>query len=152
MFNETNQKRVTCNTFSCPEFPSCTDTNCNFNLVQGRGYEVNVNSSQPSPFNWSLVGVVYEKKNISLIKNSTSFGKNWIAISGNTSLNNAQNLIGNISGADAVTNWNAVLQKSEGLIPSPFPFGPRFLGTNFNIEIEKGYEVSVNQSINWTQM
>ena len=35
MWNSTIQGRVTCNNFSCPEFPSCTETNCNFDLNDG---------------------------------------------------------------------------------------------------------------------
>ena len=150
MWNATIQKRVTCNAFSCPEPPSCTDTNCNFNLVAGLGYEVNINSSSDSSINWSMIGIANAPANITLIKNSSSYGKNWIGLYANTSLTNAQAILQNISYADSVTNWNSVQQVSEGLIPSPFPWIP-YLGTNFNTQIEKGYEVSVTQSMNWTQ-
>jgi len=151
MWNSTLQRRVTCNLYSCPNDFECTDTNCNFKLEQGRGYEVNINSSAPSEVNWSGVGITHQKTILQLIKNSTSFGKNWIAIYGNTTLNNAQDLIKNITNADAVTNWNPESQTSEGYIKSPFPWIP-YLGTNFNIEIEKGYEVSVNQTTSWEQV
>ena len=150
MWNETTQKRITCNLFNCPDTFECTDTNCNFNLQQGRGYEVNINSSAPSSVNWSGVGVVYNKTTLTLFKNDTSFHKNWIAMHSNTTLNNAQNLIGNISNADAVTKWNSQSQRSEGLIYSPFP-GVLYLGTNFNITMEVAYEVSVNETMSWEQ-
>jgi len=153
MWNETIQKRVTCNKFSCPDSYECTDTNCNFSFVnqQGRGYEVNVNDSAPSSINWSGVGIVYSSTNINLVKNSTSFGKNWISMSANTSLTNAQGLIQNISNADALTRWNSSSQKSSGLIPSPFPWA-QYLGENFNLNVESGYEVSVTASGVWSQV
>jgi len=152
MWNSTRQQRVTCNQFSCPEFPSCTDTNCNFNLDAGLGFETNINGSAPSILNWSLVGIVYPPSSIELVKNATDFGKSWVAIYSNSTLNSATSLISNISNADAVSLWNATSQTSRGLIPSPFPFGPTYLGANFSIDIEKGYEVSVNTSSNWTQI
>ncbi len=151
MWNATIQKRVTCNTFSCPSGFECTDTNCNFNLQKGRGYEVNINSSAPNEVNWSGVGFVNDAVNINLIKNSTNFGKNWIAMYANTSLSNAQDLIENITNADAVTNWDAQEQTSQGLISSPFSWAP-YVGTNFNIEIEKAYEVSVTENETWEQV
>ena len=101
--------------------------------------------------NWSIVGVVYNRANISLIKNATSFGKNWVALYGNTTLTNAQQLYINISNADSVTNWNAQTQLSQGLVKNPLPFGSPYIGTNFILEPEKGYEISVNASMNWTQ-
>jgi len=142
------QKRVTCNDFSCPENFECTDTNCNFNLEKGRGYEVNINSSAPSSVIWSGVGVVYNKTNINLAKNATSFGKNWIAMYANTALKNASGLIQNISSSDAVTMWNSASQKSGGLIY----FSGKYVGTNFNIHIEEGYEVSVTSDTSWEQV
>jgi hypothetical protein len=151
MLNSTTQKEVTCNTYSCPVFPSCTDTNCNFGLSPGAGYEVNLNSSVSSSINWSVVGMVYSNFSIVLNKNATGTGKNWIAMYANTTLMNAQAIIGNISNTDAVTKWDSVSQKSVGLIPSPFPFGAKFIGTNFNTLPEAGYEVSVNQTLTWNQ-
>ncbi len=148
-WNATRQERVTCNEFSCPSFPSCTDTNCNFNLESGKGYELNVDSDTDSPYNWSLTGITNRPMDIILIKNSTDFGKNWISLYAGTKLVNATSLIENITGADAITNWNAQMQTSQGLIPNPF--GPGFIGNNFPIIIEKGYEVSVAQDVNWTQ-
>jgi hypothetical protein len=152
MWNASLQKRVTCNRFSCPVFPSCTESNCNFNLEVGAGYEVNLNSSAPSLVNWSLIGVVYEPVTLSLIKNSTDFGKNWISIYGNTTLVGASDLLVNISNSDAVSYWDYEAQTSRGLIPNPFPFGPAYLGDNFSISVETGYEVSVTQNVDWTQI
>lgn len=149
MWNATTQNRVTCNLFTCPSYPSCTDTTCNFDLSPGAGYELNINSSVPSLINWSLVGIVYSPVTINLIKNSTDFGKNWIAMYANTSLINANNLINNITNADAVTNWDNQLQKSKGYIYVP-GWGI-YIGTNFNTEIEKGYEVSVTADTDWMQ-
>ena len=152
MWNETTQTRVTCNSFSCPTFPACTDTNCNFALERGRGYETNLNSSVSDPINWSLAGIVYNPTTVNLVKNLTDFGKNWISLYANTSLGNAQSILENISNSDATTNWDEAGQTSQGLIPNPLPVGPPYLGTNFNTEIEKGYEVSVTQDTNWTQV
>jgi hypothetical protein len=153
MWNETIQKRVTCNFYSCPSTFECTETNCNFNFNPGNGrsYEVNLNISAPSRVNWSAVGIVYPPLTISLIKNSTSFAKNWISVYANTSLINARGLISNISNADAVSKWDETAQTSTGYIRGPFPWVP-YLGTNFSIVIERGYEVSVNQSMAWTQI
>ena len=121
-------------------------------MKQGIGYEVYVNSSQPVPINWSMVGIVYNKTIIELNKNSTDFGINWIAVYGNTTLRGASDLLTNISNSDAVSNWNSQAQTSQGLVPNPLPIGPAFLGTNFSIVMEKGYEISVTQNYNWTQI
>lgn len=154
MWNATIQKSVTCNKFSCPSFPSCTPTNCNFNfnMDSGEGYEVNLNSSAPSQVNWSTVGKVFTPKNITLIKNSTSSGKNWISIYSTTRFVNAQTVLGNTSRADSITRWNSQTQASQGLIPSPFPTGPRYVGTNFPLSFEEAYEISVNQTVNFSQV
>ncbi|HJX50319.1 MAG TPA: hypothetical protein VJ438_02560, partial [Candidatus Nanoarchaeia archaeon] len=145
MWNTTIQKRLTCNTFSCPDFPSCTETNCDFNLSDGVGYEVNLNLTSSVFTNWSIVGILKDKASVPLIKNSTSFGKNWVSLHSNSSLQDAQGLISSVSYADAVTDWDSNLQTSQGLIPSPFPWSP-YIGTNFLLEPEKGYEISVNES------
>jgi hypothetical protein len=68
----------------------------------------------------------------------------------NTSISTAKMLLQNISTADAVTTWDAAAQRSRGLIYNPL--GSGFLGTNFSIILEKGYEVSVNASLAWTQV
>jgi len=151
MFNNSYQRRVTCNNFSCPDYPLCTDTNCNFNLTRGIGYEVYLNSSAPTEVNWSSVGLVDVAVNVSLVKNVTSFGKNWISMYANTTLADAFDLILDVPSADAVTYWNESEQSSRGLIISPFPWVP-YLGRNFEIEPEYGYEVSVTASNNWTQV
>ncbi len=153
MWNSTLQKRVTCNKFSCPDVLSCTASNCNFNFTnrQGYGYEVNINSSVPANINWSLVGYVNLPQQLFLEKNVTNFGKNWIGIQANTSLQGAGSLLQNISNSDAVSRWNAQLQTSQGLIPSPFPFGNPYIGTNFSLTIEQGYEVSVTTNVTWRQ-
>ncbi|MFH1801975.1 MAG: LamG-like jellyroll fold domain-containing protein [archaeon] len=151
-WNATRQNRVTCNEFTCPEFPACTNTTCNFDLMAGIGYEVNVNgTTSASAFNWSLVGIVYDPVSVQLIKNDTNFGKNWISLYANTTLGNARSILENVTNSDATANWNSVSQSSEGLIPSPFPFGPSYIGTNFNLTLEKGYEVSVNETTDWLQ-
>jgi hypothetical protein len=62
----------------------------------------------------------------------------------NSSLKNAENLMSAISYADAVTNWDEFNQTSEGYI-SWLP------DTNFILEPEKGYEVSVTQSSDYYQ-
>ena len=152
MYNSTTQVRITCNLFSCPAFPSCTPTNCDFNftLENATGYEVNVNSSFSEHSNWSLAGKTKAPVSKSLVRNSTSFGLNWISIYYNTSLENASDLINSISFADVVTYWDPVDQDSKGYIPSPFP-GIPYIGTNFNIEPETGYEVSITQDTTYTQ-
>jgi hypothetical protein len=151
MWNATTQNRVTCNSFTCPSFPSCTNTTCNFELSPGRGYEVNINSSAPSLINWSLVGLVYNPVTINLIKNSTYFGKNWIAMNANTTMNGASDILTNISNSDATTRWDPIAQTSKGLIHSPWSW-VSYLGTNFSISIEEGYEVSVTTNTDWMQI
>ncbi len=153
MWNSTIQKRVTCNNFSCPDYPGCTLNNCNFNLEDGRGYEMNLNLTSPIFTNWSLVGAVKSPVEVDLIKNSTSFGKNWVSLYYNSSKTNAYNLISSVSYSDAVTNWNSFNQTSQGYIStgSPVPWIPPYIGTNFIIEPEKGYEVSVTQNSLYTQ-
>lgn len=153
MWNSTIQKRVTCNDFSCPDYPGCTLNNCNFNIEDGRGYEINLNLSSPIFTNWSIAGIVKSPVDVDLIKNSTSFGKNWISIDYNSSKKNAYNLISSVSYSDAVTNWNEFNQTSHGYIStgSPVPWIPPYIGTNFIIEPEKGYEVSVTQDSLYTQ-
>ncbi len=150
-FNATTQSRVTCNNFSCPETVSCTSTNCNFKLEPGKGYELNINTSESQEINWSAIGRVYEIQTVNLTKNATSFGKNWISMYPNTTLSNAQALIGDITNADAISRWNQDTQESQGLIPSPFPWIPGFIGNNFQLNIEEGYEVSVTTSGTWEQ-
>ena len=119
--------------------------------IKNCGYEVNINSTSPSEVNWSAVGfVITNKTDISLNKNETSFGKNWISVYSNTSLIKASDLLNNISNSDAITKWDSSLQRSYGLIPSPFA-GVIYIGTNFSIELESGYEISVNQSNIWRQ-
>jgi hypothetical protein len=149
MWNATTQKRVTCNTYSCPDSYECTDSNCNFSfdLSSGRGYEVNINSSAPSEINWSTVGIVLPPLTISLNKNSSDFAKNWVAMQANTTLNTATDLHSSVINADTVSDWNESTQKSEGLaVIGPIPFG-----TNFDINIEGGYEVSITANEDWTQ-
>jgi hypothetical protein len=154
MWNRTDQRKVTCNTYSCPSTYECTPTNCNFSfdMASGRGYEVNVNSSAPSAMNWSGVGIVLDSVIINLTKyNSTWWGKNWISMYANTTLNGAADLLENVSYADAVSRWDETSQKSQGIIHSPFPWA-NYLGTNFSLEIEEGYEISVNQTMLWQQI
>jgi hypothetical protein len=152
LWNSTIQKRVTCNYFSCPEQVLCTDTNCNFELENGNSYEVNLNSSSPTKINWSYVGILQNSSTITLTKNLTSSGKNWVGMYGNSTINDAIALIQNISNADAVSKWNASSQTSVGVIPNPFPWIPtNYLG-NFSIVLEEGLEVSVNESVNWVRI
>ncbi len=152
LLNSTIQRKITCNKFSCPQFPECTETNCDFSISNGVAYSIFVNSSAPSAMNWSLVGIVRQPTNLTLIKNASSSGINWIALTANTSLRVASNLLINISGADAVSWWNSELQTSQGFIKNPLPIGPPYLGTNFTIHMERGYEVSVNRTVNWSQV
>ncbi|RMD45408.1 hypothetical protein D6829_02415, partial [Candidatus Pacearchaeota archaeon] len=149
LWNATTQKRVTCNSFSCPSFPSCTDSNCNFEIESTRAYEVNINSSAPSQINWSGVGIVYPSQTITLEKNSTSFGKNWIPIWANSSISNAAGILSSIPEADATSRWDSSAQTSKGYLY--IPAWNIYVGTNFNVEMEEGYEVSVNQTTTWQQ-
>ena len=150
-FNSTIQSRVTCNEFSCPESLGCTTTNCNFKVEPGKGYEINVNTSLSQEVNWSAIGKVNQPQIINLTKNATSFGKNWITLYPNSTLSNAQELIEDIPNADAISRWNPETQTSTGLIPSPFPWIPGFIGNNFQLNLEEGYEVSITSSTQWTQ-
>jgi len=155
MWNETNQKRVSCTKYSCPNSFECTDELCNFNLEKGRGYEVDINLSQASPVLWSQAGIVYNKTTITLSTNSTSFSKNWAAMYSGTLITNALGFIVNLTNEyptvnKTVTNWNSATQKSEGYFVSPLPPVP-YLGTNFNVIPEGGYEVSVTSQRQWAQ-
>jgi len=149
--NATTQVYVQCSGYDCPDQPFCTlgtTESCNFNLVPFEGYEVDTNVSSPSLVSWAIVGPVFERRNVTLVANTsdTGFKLNWISIWANTSLTNAKALINNISTADAVTKWNETTQTSEGYIQFR---GGR--GRNFLINIYRGYEVSVNATVNWTQ-
>jgi hypothetical protein len=100
------------------------------------------------------VGTVKEKVNVSLLTNLTSptqLSNNWISLYANSSLGDAYGLINSISYADAVTNWDEFNQISQGWITNSLPIGPSYLGTNFTLEPEKGYEVSVTQDSIYTQ-
>ncbi len=150
MWNATDQKKVSCTEFLCPNGIECTNEACNFNLEQGRGYEVFIDTGEPSPVQWSGVGIVYEATSVPLEVNSSDFAKNWIAMYADTSLTNAQDLIQDIPNADAVTQWDSSVQTTKGLIPSFLQPG-EFIGQNFNINIEEGYETSVTSSGSWSQ-
>ncbi|MBR9706442.1 hypothetical protein GOV14_05380 [Candidatus Pacearchaeota archaeon] len=150
MWNATLQQRITCNRYTCPDPISCTNTTCNFNLKAGLGYEVNINDSAPVAINWSAVGVVYDPVNINLYKNATDFGKNWVSMYANTTLLNANALISSVTNADSVTDWDEDTQTTKGYIYLNLP-GIPYLGNNFNINIEDGYEASVTASGAWLQ-
>jgi len=157
MWNASIQKRVTCNEFSCPSDFECTSTNCNFDLKNGRGYEVNVNSSASQRINWSGVGIVKDPVQVELKLNQSSFHKNWISMYANTSLSDGLELIKNISNAESVSSWNSTSQSSRGIIPAPSWLKKRGIDYiaykgGFNVTPEKGYEVSVTQNTNWTQV
>ncbi len=152
--NKSSQKQVTCNTFSCPETISCTDTACNFELVAGAGYEISLNVSESSQVNWSGVGVVYDPIQIPLVydETGTRMNKNWISMTAGTTMTNAQELTASLLGEDAVTRWDPEFQISQGYLGEVcFWFGCIPLGTNFNITMEEGYEISVTQDSAWTQ-
>ncbi|MBR9704453.1 hypothetical protein GOV12_03520, partial [Candidatus Pacearchaeota archaeon] len=153
MINVTNQKKITCNLYSCPSSIECTDSNCNFSFNMGSGlsYEVNINSSAPGEINWSGVGIVNNPIDIDLVKNSSSYGKNWISMYANTTLKGAKNISDNISNMETITIWNSSSQRSIGLIKNPF-LGLPYLGIDFTFNMEDGFEVSVNASETWTQI
>jgi hypothetical protein len=149
-FDSITQKKVTCSEFSCPVSFSCTDTACNFDLQAGAGYEVELDLSGGSEVNWSGVGIVYSPQDITLLfdETLTRTNKNWISMMAFTSLEDARDLSLSLLGEDTLTNWNVTSQKSEGLIQL---FPGFFVGTNFEIEMEKSYEISVTQDSVWTQ-
>jgi len=74
----------------------------------------------------------------------SAFGRHWISMYYNSSLKDAKNLMGNISFSDTMTNWDELRQTSQGYI-SWIP------NTNFALEPEKGYEISVTQNSNYNQ-
>ena len=55
--------------------------------------------------------------------------------------------------ADAINKWNNSRQASEGYLStsSPYPWIPPYIGKNFQITIEEGYEVSAKQDAVWIQ-
>ena len=143
MYNSTLQITVTCNKATCPDI--CTATTCNFNLSAGQQYEVLMENNIGS-MEYTYTGNVLDPVVVTLVKNTTSYGKNWISVPANTTLTTASTLLNNISTANSVSKWDAATQKSQGWISL---FGG--LGTNFNIEPRAGYEVSVTSNFNWTQ-
>ncbi len=149
-FNSTTQTRVTCNLFSCPDFPACTSTNCNFDLKNATGYEINANSSFSIFSNWSTVGKVKQPVSRNLVRNSSSFGKNWVSMQYNTTMTKAYDLLNSINWADVVTHWDTLEQTSRGYLDSPFPWVP-YIGTNFDIQPEIAYEVSIQAPTTYTQ-
>jgi len=152
--NKSTQKQVSCSNFSCPEGISCTDTACNFELVAGAGYEVSLNVSESSEVNWSGVGVVYDPIQIPLVydETGTRMNKNWISMTAGTTMTNVQELTASLLGEDAITRWNPEFQTSEGYLGEVcFGLNCIIIGTNFNITMEEGYEVSVTQDSAWTQ-
>ena len=153
MWNSSTQRRVFCNEFSCPSSISCTPTSCDFGIEGGQAYEIETNLSGPSILNWSGVGFVYPPMSLDLKKNSTDYGKNWISMYAGTTLKNARELIDSFSNSESVTKWNSESQVSRGYLRtnSPFPWIPPYLGDNFEVDIESGYEVSLNNSEVWTQ-
>jgi len=114
LWNGSSQKRVTCNDFSCPEGVFCTETNCNFNIEGGKGYEVNLNTTSPTEINWSYVGFLRNATTVNLYLNASSFRKNWIGPPANTSHTTGVELIQNITNADALNYWDEELQSSGG--------------------------------------
>jgi len=58
--------------------------------------------------------------------------------------------LNNISNSDAVSKWNSSTQTSQGLVY--IPAWGIYVGTNFNLNMEEGYEVSVNQTTYWNQI
>ena len=69
----------------------------------------------------------------------------------NTTLIDALSLIGNVTKADMVTDWNERDQTTNGLINLTVPWSP-YIGINFSIQIEQGYEVSVTAAGTWDQI
>ena len=154
--NFTSQEIVYCNDFSCPSDLFCTPTSCNFEIIPGESYDVEINTSGASQVNWSGVGLVYEPLSIEMGYNDPNVLKNrkWISLYPGTDLINAEDLFNSLGNVDAVTNWREDLQTSEGFIKACSPWNPSLcfnVGENFNLEVEKGYEVSSTAVGTWIQ-
>jgi hypothetical protein len=154
--NFTNQEIVYCNEFTCPSSISCTPTSCNFDVVAGESYDVEIDTSGSSEVNWSGVGFVYEPLSIDVGYNNPLLLKNkkWISLYSGTNLIDAEDLFESMVNIDAVTNWREDLQTSEGMIEACLPWSPStcfMVGENFNLEVEKGYEVSSTAVGTWIQ-
>ena len=149
-WNNTLQTSQSCSEFLCPDV-DCDSSTCNFNLTNGEMYHVTIDTGVSS-VSYLHTGIVYNATNISMIKIAGGFGRNWISLDSNTTLVNAKTMLRNITNSEetivatAVSRWDAVNQRSQGFISL---FGG--IGTNFVINPEEGYEVSVSESINWTQ-
>ncbi|MFC1786832.1 NosD domain-containing protein, partial [Halobacteriota archaeon] len=113
----------------------------NFAIVPGEGYEVSVTANTT----FSVSGTIPTTQSINLVKKPGSTGKNWVGLPYGTTTSNASELMDAIgSNCDGVNRWNPVTQQSEGWISL---FGG--MGTNFDIVIGEGYEVSVTGDTTW---
>ncbi|MFH1850229.1 MAG: hypothetical protein ABH879_08695, partial [archaeon] len=146
-WNASSQQAVACNRFSCPSGESCQDTLCNFAIIPGTSYEVEVNSTGPQVVNWTLFGPVAARQNLSL-QRSGSTGANWISMHPNSSIKSVSHLMGSIGAdkASVINRWDPVNQRAEGWINV---WGG--MGTNFSMADYEGYEVWVSQSVTWSQ-
>jgi len=110
----------------------------NFDVKPGRGYEVQVSSDTE----WSVVGWVPSICPIDL-----KTGANWIGMPFNTTIDDADELIEDITNCDTVAWWNPVSQSSETyteVMPGVY------VGTNFDVKPARGYEVQVTADATWT--
>ena len=110
----------------------------NFDVKPGRGYEVQVSSDTE----WSVVGWVPSICPIDL-----KTGANWIGMPFNTTIDDADELIEDITNCDTVAWWNPVSQSSETyteVMPGVY------VGTNFVVMPGRGYEVQVSSDTTWT--
>ncbi len=147
MWNSTTQMARSCNLYSCPTI-GCTATNCNFTIVPGSGYEVNINESAPLAVNWTMAGKVIRPKSVKVYSISGTFSRNWISIPSNTTITNAQGIITSMNQISAVRNWNPETQSTESRIKISPVFG---IGTNFNTYSYKGYDVLAQGNFTWVQ-
>jgi len=110
----------------------------NFDVKPGRGYEVQVSSDTE----WSVVGWVPSICPIDL-----KTGANWIGMPFNTTIDDADELIKDITNCATVAWWNPVSQSSETyteVMPGVY------VGTNFVVMPGRGYEVQVSSDTTWT--
>ncbi|MBU0979442.1 MAG: right-handed parallel beta-helix repeat-containing protein, partial [Nanoarchaeota archaeon] len=143
-WNQTRQQSVTCNEISCPN--TCTPTACNFWIIPGQMYELSLNTSGPVAFNWTFAGDMLLPTSIELKKDPNGYGKNWITVTANTTLTNAQDLKNSIPNVVSVTRRNETTQANLGFLN----IGPG-IGKNFAIDPFIGYSVVVSANNTWNQ-
>jgi hypothetical protein len=111
----------------------------NFSIVQGEGYELHVAGNTT----WTIVGKPFASaKTLTLIKQGSNPGNNWIGLPVPTTLTDASSVLSSV-GVNATS--------IKRLDPSTQSFVQwNGTGTNFQTKNGEGYEISVSGTTIWT--